>query len=480
MTDSMLIKYGARSPVSRWFQDYWTERDKRAAPYLLLSILVGVLLLGPQILLWLASYLPLDQLGNSGASIIGHQILVLVTALLALLTSVPIVKLLLKPRYLAASAAGIRRVWTLGLIDIKGKILPWSEVTSVKVICPSDTTDMRSYQIYLGTTKTPAKMKLRLGELESDDSRDEMLTTLSRWATNATIEPIVFEVLTPRRNLSFTEIWLDALSAPPSRQNLIPLSEGTLLDGRYRLVKRLGSGGQGTVYLANDAEEKPIVLKETILPVYADLISRRQALEDFHKEAFALESVKHPNIVKFLGSFVADHRAYLVLNYIEGRTLREVVRERLRLSVDETISLGIQMCDILAALHCQSPPLIHRDFTPDNLILDKDNKLVLLDFAVAVAGDRNSLDVAGKASYMAPEQFQGRPTIQSDVYSAGCTLSYLLTGQDPDPLTECFPLSANSDMTQALNDIVGKATKYHNKERYGDVATLKSALQALS
>lgn len=480
MKDSVLIKYGAQSAVSRWFDQYWTDRDRRAVPWLLVTILFAFLIIGPRLLLWLVAMLPLDQLGNSGASIRAHQILALIATTLAASGCAIIVLPLLRPTFIESSREGIRRVWSLGVAALKGRMIPWSSVTSMQILRPGGKTDMRSYQLCLSTTDSPEKMKLTLGDLEGDEARETMMNAISKWAVNATIEPGVFEALMPKRALSFTEIWLNALSAPPNRERLLPLSEGTLLDSRYRIIKRLGAGGQGTVYLAHDStEQKELVLKETILPVYADLISRRQAIEDFHKEALALESVKHPNIVRFIGSFVADHRAYLVLDYIQGCTLKETITAHGPLSQDRAIAFGIQMCDILSVLHSLSPPLIHRDFTPDNLIVDGDDQLILLDFAVAVAGDRAGTEVAGKAAYMSPEQFKGKPTIQSDVYSAGCTISFSLTGQHPDPLTESFPMLLNNDVSRELNDVVAKSTRYDVAERYSDVSALRSALQSL-
>lgn len=480
MNDCTLIKYGAKSAVSRWFDSYWTARDRRAAPWALVSLLLGILFLGPQVLLWLASFLPLDQLGNSGASIHSHQVLLAVASILGATGAVIIVSPLLKPTFIETSSKGIRRVWSLGIFELRERMLPWSEVTSIQVLRPAGATDMRSYNLSLNTATSSSGLKLPLGELENDQSRESIVTAISRWATGATIEPGVFDALMPKRALSFTEIWLDALSAPPHRERLLPLSDGSLLDGRYRTINRLGGGGQGTVYLAEDTQEKKkVVLKETILPVYTDLISRRQALEDFHKEALALESVKHPNIVRFIGSFVADHRAYLVLDFVEGCTVKEMVARQGPLPASEANGIALQMCDILSVLHSLSPPLVHRDFTPDNLMIDSSGKLILLDFAVATTGDRTASDVAGKASYMAPEQFKGKPTIQSDIYSAGCTISYLLTAEHPDPLTESCPMLLNRDIPKELNDVVGKATRYDMSDRYPDAVALKSALQAL-
>jgi serine/threonine-protein kinase len=478
--NAVTIKYGKQSTISRWYQNYWTETDRKVVPWLMVLILGFFLFCGPRFLLWLASFLPLDQLGNSGASIRSHIIIVIIAVVFAATLFAFIIRTLLKPKSVELLPTGLRRVWHFGFITFKSSLLPWEKVVSVQLTRGADKIDLNSYDLCLNTTESSEQVKLALLDLPGDAEREALMKALAAGAVNAEIEPSVFDSLMPKRELSFTELWLSALAAPPNRERLLPLADGALLDNRYRIIKRLGAGGQGTVYLAEDQDEKrEIVLKETILPVFADIISRKQAIEDFHKEAFALESVQHPNIVKFVGSFVSDHRAYLVLDYIKGQTLKSKIESDGPLPPAQCVNLGKQMCDILAALHKLSPPLIHRDFTPDNLIVNENGELVLLDFAVAVSGGRATAEVAGKASYMAPEQFKGTPTVQSDLYSAGCTVHFCLTGENPDPITECHPILINADVPKNLNDIVAHATKYDASHRFREASEFKAALQEL-
>jgi serine/threonine protein kinase len=98
---------------------------------------------------------------------------------------------------------------------------------------------------------------------------------------------------------------------------------------------------------------------------------------------------------------------------------------------------------------------------------------------VAVTGDIKSAEVAGKVAYMSPEQLKGKPTIQSDIYSLGCTLYYMLTGLHPEPLDECWPILANDKVPKELNDLVIQCTKLDVKERYQNVEAVQSALQAI-
>jgi tRNA A-37 threonylcarbamoyl transferase component Bud32 len=476
--NAVTIKYGKQSTISRWYQNYWTETDRKVVPWLIVLILGFFLFYGPNFLLWLASFLPLDQLGNSGASIRSHIIIEIIALVFAAALSALVIRPLLKPNLLELLPTGLRRIWRFGFIAFKSNLLPWEKIISVQLTRGSDKIDLNSYDLCLNTTESSERVKLALSDLQGDAEREALMKALSAEAINAEIEPSVFDSLMPKRELSFTELWLSALTSAPNRERLLPLTDGTLLDNRYRIIKKLGAGGQGTVYLSEDQETKSeIVLKETILPVFADNISRKQTIEDFHKEAFALESVKHPNIVKFLGSFVCDHRAYLILEYIEGQTLKSKIENDGPCSPAQAVGFGKQMCEILSALHRLSPPLIHRDFTPDNLIIKENGQLVLLDFAVAVAGGRASAEVAGKASYMAPEQFKGVPTVQSDLYSAGCTVHFCLTAENPDPITECHPILVNGDVTRNLNDVVAHATKYDAALRFRDANEFKVALE---
>ena len=422
MNDVVSIEYGARSTVGRWFDEYWTERERALMPWLFVTLLLGFSSVGPQWLLWLAGLLPVDQMGNSGASIAAHHFLQMLAVIFAASGVGAIGIAVTKPALIEISAAGLRRVWLLaGLLPVKGRMLPWSQISNIHLLRESGCTDPRDYQLAVATKENPSFLKLALRNFESEASKDAVVAAISKHASKVRIDQDVFDALSPQRGLSFTEVWLDALSAPPKRERLLPLSQGALLDSRYRVLKKLGAGGEGSVYLAEDSQSKEnVVLKETILPVYADLIARKKALEAFHKEAFALESVKHPDIVKFLGSFVADHRAYLALAFIDGTTISETVSRQGPLAEDSVIKLAVQMCDVLSQLHGLTPPLVHRDFTPDNLIIKTDGGLMLFDFAVAVSADGESQDVAGKVSYMAPEQLKGKPNAQSDIYSLGC------------------------------------------------------------
>jgi tRNA A-37 threonylcarbamoyl transferase component Bud32 len=493
MNESVTIKYGLKSAFQRWLRDFWTKSDKELAPWVAVFLLTLAFVYGPQWLLNVASLLPVEELGNSGASIRAH--IVILTIALALTLAVLFIwfRRLRQPAAICFDENGIKKIWRFLFFDVRGNSLPWSQITSITLQRPEHTTDLRNYLLCFSGDSPEKKFVISLGQIdeqqEDDRRREQVLEGISRFAHYAVVEPAVMDVLAPKRALDFTEIWLDALSAPPGRDRLLPLSDGALLDERYRVTKRLGAGGQGTVYMAQEIQnaDENVVLKETILPVYTDLLVRKQALANFHKEALSLESLSHEHIVKFKRSFVCDHRAYMVLQYIDGATLSQKIKNDGALPPELAIKYALQITDILQALHQSSPPLVHRDLTPDNLMLKEDGNLVLIDFAIAVSGanklndeTEQSTDVAGKAAYMAPEQFQGKPVTQSDLYSLGGVLFFMLTGVHPEPLTSSAPLLINNSISEDLNRLVMKSTSYLPKDRFASATELKEALLQIS
>ncbi len=134
-----------------------------------------------------------------------------------------------------------------------------------------------------------------------------------------------------------------------------------------------------------------------------------------------LKSINDDGIVKLIDYFIEDHRAYLVLEHIDGCTLRELILRDGPLSEDKAYDLALQMCRLLNVLHSNS--IIHRDFTPDNLMLNSKGILKLIDFNVAQEiRDGSTGTVVGKHAYLPPEQFRGKATSQSDLYAFGATM----------------------------------------------------------
>jgi tRNA A-37 threonylcarbamoyl transferase component Bud32 len=369
-----------------------------------------------------------------------------------------------------------------GKSTLRSKRLLWQTIKRVYVDPPSNEKDLLSGKLVFDTTRGVTKIALR--KIASAAQWRKLVGALSARVKVCDLDPALLDGLNRDRDSdpTYTKIWLEALTAPPLRERLQPLTQGIELQkGQYRIESCLGSGGQGSAYLVSTQGEK-LVLKEYILPVYVDVKVKRKALEDFEHESRIMRSLNHPGIVKTRGSFVEDHRAYLVLEYVSGQSLKDIVEQHGPVSEQDCIRFGMEMCDILHCLHSQSPPVVHQDFTPDNLLLSADHSLKLIDFMVAKQSDSESTSnaVVGKHHYMPPEQFRGKATTRSDIYALGCTLHFILTGCKPEPMSTSHPTLQNENVSGGMTSIVEKATTLDEKLRYQHVLELKDDLDHLS
>lgn len=385
------------------------------------------------------------------------------------------------PTHIGLGRQGLRFLWRRRLFGNDGQYLPWSDLGHVSVERPRGKTSPLDDRLRF-LCNDGKRLDIPLGCVDSVDDRESLLKAIQKWAPSVSRDASVVEALQPPADYSYTELWLQALSAPPKRQRFQPLISGAMLrEGHFQVLKTLGIGGQGQAYLAKDnISQQEVVLKEFILPVYVDVNVRRTALEQFENEAKILRQLDNPQIVKLVDFFVEDHRAYLVLEYIRGASLREIVRTQGSLPENQVKALAVQMCAILSYLHKLAPPVVHRDFSPDNLVLNVDGTLKLIDFNVAKQSVESTTTgtVVGKHAYLPPEQFRGQPVVQSDIYAMGATLYYLLVGHDPEPIAVSHPTTACEGVSEALDSIVEHATALDLQKRYQSVEELKEDLLA--
>ncbi len=388
------------------------------------------------------------------------------------------------------------------------KYFAWEQIEKIYLIPPKSKNSILSSVLVLEMGKRYGltwRKKIPLTQIRSASQWRKLVTALRHYCPYPVgLDETLLDGLqqAERRDPSYTKLWYEALTAPPGRARLQPLSAGAQLQqGAYCIDLQIGTGGQGTAYLAttnqisahaeNNATShsinttdpaKQVVLKEYILPVYVDVRVRRQSLEIFEHEASMLGSLKHASIVTLLDSFVEDHRAYLVLEYVNGQSVRKLVQSQGPLPESACIDLALDMCDILQYLHTQVPPIVHQDFTPDNLLLSEDGRLKLIDFMVAKhqLPEVCTNTVVGKHHYMPPEQFRGKATSQSDIYAFGATLYFMLTGSDPEPMSVSHPVLCNEEVSSGLNSIVARATEIDTTRRYLSAEALKADLQCLS
>lgn len=231
------------------------------------------------------------------------------------------------------------------------------------------------------------------------------------------------------------------ISDPAPQRDALPATPvappGPVIGGRYRLLERLGSGGMGEVYLA----EHTVMRHRVALKVLPSARAAGSAVELFHREARAVASLNHPNIVRALEMDRDGEINYLVMEYVEGRTLHDLVAESGPLDPGTAARYAAQVAAALQ--HAHERGLIHRDIKPANLIVDATGAVKVLDFGLArfalevesAAGGDASERVLGTADFMAPEQGldSHEADTRADVYSLGCTLYFLLAGRVPFP-----------------------------------------------
>jgi hypothetical protein len=284
---------------------------------------------------------------------------------------------------------------------------------------------------------------------------------------------------------SYTQLWLQALDASPRRFENSILTPGTLLDDhRYEIISQLASGGQATTYEAFDHgvdrspdSQQRVVLKEFIVPAHASRNAVNDMFMDIEAVTQMLKRLESKHVVKLDRVFYEDLRVCQVLEYIDGKSLWSLVKESGRLPESQVIDLSLQMSVILELLHDQTPPVVHRDFTPDNLILTPDGTLKIIDFDVAMSQNRAGIaSVVGKPSFVAPEQFRGQPVVASDLYSMGATMFFILTGKDPTPISVSRPMNVLPDVRPVLNDIVARLTAATADERFGSAQEVRTAI----
>jgi serine/threonine-protein kinase len=208
---------------------------------------------------------------------------------------------------------------------------------------------------------------------------------------------------------------------------------------------------------------------------------RDKAAELFDREARTLMKLDHPNIVHVLDHFVEQGRNYMMLEYANGQDLRQHVKQNGAARPESVIEWMIQITGILKYLHEQDPPIIHRDVTPDNLVLRKDGNIMMIDFGAAneFLGTATGTFV-GKQAYISPEQFRGKAVVQSDIYSFGGTVHFLLTGEDPLALSTSNPQKINPNVPVELDEIVASCTQLEVSDRYQSAAQLLPVLKRLS
>lgn len=269
---------------------------------------------------------------------------------------------------------------------------------------------------------------------------------------------------------------------PYDRKGGHMLEIGSLVEGTYRILRKCGQGGMSVVYMArNERTGRIWAIKEIEKSGIRDFALIRQGL---FMELEMLKKLRHPQLPEMIDILETEKALLIVMDYIEGTTLRDMVKHHGALPQEEVIEWGRQLCSVIGYLHAQEPPVIYRDMKPSNVMLRPDGRLVLLDLGAAREYKAVNLEdtvCLGTRGYAAPEQYggQGQSDERTDIYGLGATMYHLLTGYGPgESAFKMRPVrQLNPELSPGMERILRKCTEDSPKERYQSAAELAYALE---
>ena len=266
--------------------------------------------------------------------------------------------------------------------------------------------------------------------------------------------------------------------------------KGELIDNRYKIIKSIGEGGMANVYLAWDT----ILEREVAVKILrGDLADDEKFVRRFQREANSASSLRHPNIVEMYDVGEDDGKYFIVMEYVDGKTLKSLIKKRGALNINETIDIMQQLTSGIACAH--DSYIIHRDIKPQNVLILEDGRVKITDFGIAMALNSNELtqtnSVMGSVHYLPPEQASGSgSTIKSDIYSLGILMFELLTGKVPFKGDNAVEIaikhmknqipsvcSINNSIPQSVENILLKACAKNPKNRYDSVSAMYEDLK---
>ena len=257
---------------------------------------------------------------------------------------------------------------------------------------------------------------------------------------------------------------------------------GSLVDGKYKILNKVGQGGMSVVYLAmNEKANKQWAVKEV----------RKDGIKDFEivkqglvAETDILKKLSHPNLPSIVDVIDTDDSFIIIMDYIQGNSLNKALDEFGAQPQEHVIAWAKQLCDVLGYLHSRTPAIIYRDMKPANVMLKPDGNVTLIDFGTAREfKEKNLADTTclGTVGYAAPEQFggMGQTDARTDIYCLGATLYHLVTGMNPcEPPYEIKPIrEINPALSGGLERIILKCTQRDPNDRYQSAAELMYALE---
>ena len=267
------------------------------------------------------------------------------------------------------------------------------------------------------------------------------------------------------------------------------ITKGQKINDRYEIVKSIGEGGMANVYLAHDL----ILDRDVAIKILrGDLSGDEKFVRRFQREALAASSLSHPNIVEMYDVGEDKGMYYIVMEYVKGVTLKQLLKKRGALTLSECIDIMLQLTDGIS--HAHASYIIHRDIKPQNIMIQDNGEIKITDFGIAIALNNTQMtqtnSIMGSVHYLAPEQASGKvATVKSDIYSMGIMFYELLTGSLPFKGDTAFEIALkqikddipsvrdfNNSIPQSVENVVLKATAKNPKNRYSSAKEMHDDL----
>lgn len=415
-----------------------------------------------------------------------HSLRLFLASIFALYGTVPVAVTALtalpmgKPRQATVNADGIlfARGPFLSLLCRPFRL--WSDVKDLQVVGKFNAAGIDKTKLRLSFF-SGGHVDLRANNM-SDGDLEQFMGAIDEHAAYCNVTDDVLDLRKAiRERMGFHAVLQNqfrSASASDFRSTIFqPLKVGDKLPGnRGRVVRLLSSKPLAAVYVCRLACHELAVVKQFYLAT--DNAETSKLKKAFTREYDLLSKLSHPALSKVIETFIDEESTFLTLQYSSGTDLRKLVAELGPRPEALVRSWAEQLCNVVSYLHAQDPAVLHRDITPDNIIVDNDGRLRLIDFGAAhqfLEGITGTM--IGKQCYVSPEQLRGNASPRSDIYSIGCTLYFLLTGKDPVPLAPC-QFSDETNVSVQFQELIRLCTEFDEQDRPQTISEFLEQLQA--
>lgn len=250
---------------------------------------------------------------------------------------------------------------------------------------------------------------------------------------------------------------------------------------RYALTRLIKTGGQAVIFEAiDDSANRTYAIKEIMLPLDPD-----RTVEAFQRcaiEARLLATLAHPGIPRFYSCIIDNGRVYIVMDFVRGTDLEDILRQRGRFDEQTVLTIANQVCDILHYLHSQANPVIFRDVKPSNIMYDSDGTVTMIDFGIARFTNSQRGNIMGTPGYAPPEQYRGDISPSADIYALGATMHHLLSGRDPrghKPFTFAALRDIVPHISPSTAAIIATALQLSPADRFDSILTMRESIRTV-